>query len=124
MLKVGGTMLELFDYAVIGLVVVISNLATLFLVYRVAKPRLTKQLRGEAMNIGNQVGKQLSETIENVDVGEILGQLGGEEGGVSGMGQLAGLLGGKGGGATDFMGLLSSFGGKASKGLKEFKRGR
>lgn len=86
-----GTMLELFEYAVIGAIVLLGNLLGLYIAFKVASPRLRKSLRGEAMNIGNQVGAKLAETIENVDVGEIIGQIGAGEGGTAGMAGLSGL---------------------------------
>ena len=87
-------MIELWEFAVLGAMMLITVLSGLYLGVRVAKPALLKSLRGEAMSIGNQVSKSLAETIENVDVGEIMSQIGGgggEEGASGGIGDLAGL---------------------------------
>lgn len=84
-------MLEVWDYAILGLVGLFTTLVGLFLAFRVAKPGLTKQIRAEAMTIGNQVAKSLAETIENVDVEEILGKIPAAGGGGEGIGALAGV---------------------------------
>lgn len=105
-------MLELIDYGVMGLIVFFGNLLGFFVAFKVAAPRLKKSLRGEAMNIGNQVGKTLAKTIEDVDIGEIAGQLGVGGAGAEALGGLGDMLGGEGGGIGKWLGLLSQLSGK------------
>ena len=116
-------MLELLDFIVIGLVGFLTFLAGAFVTLKLAKPALLKSLRGVGLAVGNQVSKSLAETIDNIDVGEILGGIGGEEGEGNPLGALTGLLGGKGGGVGEIIGALSKLGGSSGE-TKDFKRGR
>ena len=116
-------MLEPLDFVIIGLIGFLTFLAGAFVTLKLAKPALLKSLRGVGLAVGNQVSKSLAETIENVDVGEILGQIGGEEGEGNPLGAFSGLLGGKSGGVGEIIATLSKLGGSGGE-TKGFKPGK
>ncbi len=95
-----------------------SVLFGLFLAFRAAKhqlkaaqPGITNWLEGQRLAIGKQVTTAITDFAENLDVGEIVGQLGGGEGGANPLGAIGGLLGGGKGGIGELIGLLSQMGG-------------
>ncbi len=82
-------MLDLLDFVVLGAMMFFGTLSGLFIAFKVALPRLRKSLRGEAMNIGNQVTKGLAEMAETAMEGVDLGGLAGGGEGIAGLAGVA-----------------------------------
>ncbi len=118
-LRKDGTMpLELVDFAVLSAITTLTTLLGLYIGLRVAKPRLKRFMEGQRLSITNQVTKTIADVVENIDVGEILGGLGGGGEGGNPLGALAGLLGGGGKGLEGTMSALAALGGGDAKQLK------
>ena len=104
--------LQLLDVGIIFAITLFSFLLGGYIGYKFLKPRLLNVLRGSAVGIASQIGDKLAKTIEDVDVGEILGQIQGGEGGGEGIGGLPALAEGLGIDLGPLAGLMSLAGGK------------
>ncbi len=106
------------DYVLIVLQAAVSAsmvLVALYGGYRLLKPRMLKlissQTRSLEARMMNAAPKIMAKMMENIDLGEIMDKLGGED--KSGPEQIMGLLsGGSKGGLEGLMQLLSSFSGQ------------
>ncbi len=98
-----------------SLLTTVSILLALGIGFKLLKPRLNRLINDKIhlaeARVTTAIPKILEKTVENIDVGEIMGKLGGEsESG--GLGAIQGLLsGGSKGGLGDLLQLLSSFSG-------------
>ncbi len=95
----------------------VSMLLALGITVRLLKPRLNRLINDKIhlaeARITTAAPKIMQEMIKDVDVGEIMGKLGGSSESEGGMGALSGLLsGGSKGGLGDLLQLLSSFSGQ------------
>lgn len=109
-------MVTVLEWGLFALLTTLTGLFSAYIVWKVIKPGLKSAINGYIPVIGNMVKKQMGnfmqEQLDNVDIGAIAGQLGGEEGGGVDLGGIAGLLGGQGGGLGDLLSLLGQFSGK------------
>ncbi len=99
-----------------SLLTTVSILLALGIGFKLLKPRLNRLINDKIhlaeARVTTAIPKILEKTVENIDVGEIVGKLGGE-GESGGLGALSGLLsGGSKGGLGDLLQLLSSFSGQ------------
>ncbi len=102
-----------------SLLTTVSILLALGIGFRLLKPRLNRLINDKIhlaeARVTTAIPKILEKTVESIDVGEIVGKLGGEGG--SGPEQIMGLLsGGSKGGLGDLLKLLSSFSGQKGGG--------
>ncbi len=88
----------------------------LFVAYKRLKPAVTRMISEQSNLIQARVAANMNKMVENIDVGELVGQLGGSEGSAPDLGALSGLLGGGSGGIGDLLGLFAQFSGKKGEG--------
>ncbi len=99
-----------------SLLTTVSILLALGIGFKLLKPRLNRLINDKIhlaeARVTTAIPKIMDKLLENIDVGEIMGKLGGGEG-ESGPEQIMGLLsGGSKGGLGDLLQLLSSFSGQ------------
>ncbi len=106
-----------------SLLTTVSILLAFGIGFKLLKPRLNRLINDKIhlaeARVTTAIPKILEKTVENIDVGELVGKLGGEGGeGKSGPEQIMGLLSGAGskGGLEDLLKLLSSFSGQKGGG--------
>ncbi len=103
-----------------SLLTTVSILLALGIGFKLLKPRLNRLMNDKIhlaeARVTTAIPKILEKTVENIDVGEIMGKLGGE-GGSGGLEDVMGALsGGSKGGLGDLLKLLSSFSGQKGGG--------
>ncbi len=102
-----------------SLLTTVSILLALGIGFKLLKPRLNRLINDKIhlaeARVTTAIPRILEKTVENIDVGELMGKIGGEgaSGESGGLGALSGLLsGGSKGGLGDLLQLLSSFSGQ------------
>ncbi len=103
-----------------SLLTTVSILLALGIGIKLLKSRLNRLINDKIhlaeARVTTAIPKILEKAVENVDVGEIVGKLGGESGSGGLEGILGALSGGGKGGLGDLLKLLSSFGGQKGGG--------
>ncbi len=98
------------------LLTTVSILLALGIGFKLLKPRLNRLINDKIhlaeARVTTAIPKILEKTVENIDVGEIVGKLGGESGSGGLESILGSLSGGSKGGLGDLLQLLSSFSGQ------------
>ncbi len=106
-----------------SLLTTVSILLAFGIGFKLLKPRLNRMINDKIhlaeARVTTVIPKILEKTVENIDVGEIVGKLGGESGSGGLEGILGSLSGGSKGGLGDLLQLLSSFSGQKQGGGKE-----
>ncbi len=102
-----------------SLLTTVSILLALGIGFKLLKPRFNRLINDKIhlaeARVTTAIPKILEKVVENIDVGELMGKVGGEgaSGGSGGLEGLTGLLsGGSKGGLGDLLQLLSSFSGQ------------
>ncbi len=110
-------MITVIEYLFLALLTLGTGLGSAYIVYMVVEPKAKRLISGYTNTIParmrKELGSALKDMTENIDLGEIAGQIGDEGGG---LGDIAGLLGGKGGGLGDLLKLFMQFSGKGKEG--------
>ncbi len=99
-----------------SLLTTVSILLALGIGFKLINPRLNRIINDKIhlaeARVTTAIPKILEKSVENIDVGEIVGKLGGESGSGGLEGLLGSLSGGSKGGLGDLLQLLSSFSGQ------------
>ena len=93
------------EFLIFGLISLFTFFIGAYVTLRWLRPVVERLITTYTRMIPAQVGKVMADTIENIDIGDIAGQLG-AGGGESN--PLAGLMGALGGGGGDLGGILSA----------------
>ena len=106
-------MVDVLFAGVIALLTTAMFSFVIFASYKLLKAPITRMISVQSNLIQARIAKNMSKMVEDIDVDEVLGKIGGGGGGNLDLGALSGLLGGKAGGLGDLLGLLSQFGGQS-----------
>ncbi len=110
-------MITIIEYLFLAVLTLGTGLLSAYVVYKVVEPKAKRLISGFTNTIParmrKELGSALKDMTENIDLGEVAGQIGGEGGG---LGDIAGLLGGTGGALGDLLKLFAQFSGKGKEG--------
>ena len=108
------------EWGILSGITLLTGLLSAWIVYRVIRKGLKATINGFIPVITKSIGKKMekmgAEALENVDLGQIAGQLGGGGGDLGGLDAIQGMLGGGEGGLGSLLQLFSQFSGKNKKG--------